>query len=41
MPDKQKTAQTSRKGKKAWRKNIDIQDVEEHLEQVRSEERSG
>ncbi|KAG2181130.1 hypothetical protein INT43_008712 [Umbelopsis isabellina] len=41
MPVKQKNAQPSRKGKKAWRKNIDITDVEEHLEGVRSEERAG
>ena len=31
--------QTSRKGKKAWRKNIDIADIEEGLEQAREEER--
>ncbi|KAK6204837.1 ribosome biogenesis protein Nop53/GLTSCR2 [Scheffersomyces amazonensis] len=30
--------QTSRKGKKAWRKNIDIEDVESGLEQAREEE---
>ncbi|CAM0137364.1 unnamed protein product [Umbelopsis sp. WA50703] len=41
MPVKQKNAQPSRKGKKAWRKNIDITDVEEHLEELRSEERAG
>ena len=32
-------AQASRKGKKAWRKNIDIDDVEERLEELRVEER--
>ncbi|KIP09970.1 hypothetical protein PHLGIDRAFT_102075 [Phlebiopsis gigantea 11061_1 CR5-6] len=32
-------AQASRKGKKAWRKNIDIEDVEERLEELRVEER--
>jgi nucleolar protein 53 len=32
-------AQSSRKGKKAWRKNIDIQPVEQGLESLRSEER--
>ena len=32
-------AQSTRKGKKAWRKNIDIQPVEEGLESLRSEER--
>ena len=32
-------SQSTRKGKKAWRKNIDIDDVEERLEGVRSEER--
>ncbi|KAG6828135.1 hypothetical protein H0H92_009089 [Tricholoma furcatifolium] len=32
-------AQSSRKGKRAWRKNVDIQDVEEGLEEIRTEER--
>lgn len=32
-------SQSSRKGKKAWRKNVDIEDIEEHLEGVRDEER--
>lgn len=31
--------QSSRKGKKAWRKNIDIDEVEEGLEELRVEER--
>jgi nucleolar protein 53 len=31
--------QTSRKGKKAWRKNIDLRDVEGALEEARTEER--
>ncbi|EPS96384.1 hypothetical protein FOMPIDRAFT_1130553 [Fomitopsis schrenkii] len=31
--------QTSRKGKKAWRKHIDIEDVEQRLEELRDEER--
>ncbi|RDB17321.1 Uncharacterized protein C22F8.09 [Hypsizygus marmoreus] len=31
--------QSSRKGKRAWRKNVDIQDVEEGLEGLRAEER--
>lgn len=31
--------QASRKGKKAWRKNVDIGDVEEALEGMRAEER--
>ena len=31
--------QSSRKGKKAWRKNVDIQEVEEGLEESRAEER--
>ncbi|KAI0060390.1 tumor suppressor protein Gltscr2 [Artomyces pyxidatus] len=31
--------QSSRKGKKAWRKNVDIEDVEEKLEGIRGEER--
>ncbi|THU76303.1 Nop53-domain-containing protein [Dendrothele bispora CBS 962.96] len=32
-------SQPSRKGKKAWRKNVDIQDVEKGLEEMREEER--
>ncbi|KAF8551848.1 P60-like protein [Imleria badia] len=32
-------SQSSRKGKRAWRKNIDIQPVEEGLESLRAEER--
>lgn len=32
-------AQPSRKGKKAWRKNVDIGDVEQGLEEMRTEER--
>jgi len=31
--------QSSRKGKRAWRKNVDIEDVEEVLEGMRAEER--
>ena len=31
--------QSSRKGKRAWRKNINIEDVEEGLEGMRAEER--
>ncbi|CAL1709723.1 unnamed protein product [Somion occarium] len=31
--------QSSRKGKRAWRKNVDIDDVEEVLEEIRTEER--
>lgn len=31
------TKQPSRKGKKAWRKNVDVFDVEEGLETVRDE----
>jgi nucleolar protein 53 len=30
--------QGSRKGKRAWRKNVDLQDVEEALEERRAEE---
>jgi len=33
----QQHKQTSRKGKKAWRKNVDVTEVEEGLEQVRDE----
>ncbi|KAJ7484552.1 hypothetical protein FB451DRAFT_87371 [Mycena latifolia] len=32
--------QPSRKGKKAWRKNVDIQDVEAGIEELRAEERA-
>lgn len=32
-------SQTTRKGKKAWRKNVNIDDVEEVLEGQRAEER--
>jgi nucleolar protein 53 len=32
-------SQSSRKGKKAWRKNVDIEDVEERMESNREEER--
>ena len=31
--------QSSRKGKKAWRKNVDIAEVEQGLEGLRQEER--
>lgn len=31
--------QSSRKGKKAWRKNVDIEDIERGLEEAREEER--
>ncbi|KAG0324661.1 hypothetical protein BGZ99_001598 [Dissophora globulifera] len=31
---------TSRKGKKAWRKNVDIGDVEKNLDELRAEERT-
>ena len=32
-------SQTSRKGKKAWRKHIDVSGIEEALESAREEER--
>lgn len=32
--------QPSRKGKKAWRKNVDIEDLERKLEGLREEERA-
>lgn len=31
--------QSSRKGKKAWRKNVNVEDVEEGLDSMRTEER--
>jgi nucleolar protein 53 len=34
-----KKAQPSRKGKKAWRKNVDVAELETGLESLRSEER--
>jgi nucleolar protein 53 len=34
-----KKAQPSRKGKKAWRKNVDVTELESGLETLRSEER--
>ncbi|KAI8374210.1 ribosome biogenesis protein Nop53/GLTSCR2 [Radiomyces spectabilis] len=39
LEDKRKSAQPSRKGKKAWRKNIDHEDVDVGLEAMRTEER--
>lgn len=35
-----KKTQTSRKGKKAWRKNIDISQIEESQEELRATERA-
>jgi len=32
-------SQSSRKGKRAWRKNVSIEDVEQGLESIRTEER--
>ncbi|RUS17428.1 ribosome biogenesis protein Nop53/GLTSCR2 [Endogone sp. FLAS-F59071] len=39
-PQKKKS-QPSRKGKKAWRKNVDITDLEEDIEEKKAEERLG
>ncbi|KAG5455652.1 MAG: hypothetical protein BJ554DRAFT_4851 [Olpidium bornovanus] len=39
--EKKSKRQPSRKGKKAWRANIDMTDVEEGLEEAREEERIG
>lgn len=39
MSDATKRSQPSRKGKKAWRKNVDIQDIETGLEESREIER--
>jgi nucleolar protein 53 len=33
----QQLKQTSRKGKKAWRKNVDVSDIQAELENVREE----
>lgn len=38
-PRTKKSLQPSRKGKKAWRKNVDLKDLEEGLEERRGEER--
>lgn len=32
--------QSSRKGKKAWRKNVDLEDLDDSLEGMRAEERT-
>ncbi|CAG8513798.1 12767_t:CDS:10 [Ambispora leptoticha] len=40
ITQKKPAAQPSRKGKKAWRKNVDITEVEQSLEEIRSEERT-
>jgi nucleolar protein 53 len=40
-PAKRRRLQPSRKGTKAWRKNVDIADVEEHLEDSRKDEMIG
>ncbi|KAJ1960879.1 hypothetical protein GGI12_003563 [Dipsacomyces acuminosporus] len=37
----EKKVQGGRKGRRAWRKNIDLEDVEEGLEELREEERQG
>lgn len=34
-------AQSSRKGKKAWRKNVDLTEIEAGLEEVREEKIAG
>ncbi|KAJ4488251.1 ribosome biogenesis protein Nop53/GLTSCR2 [Lentinula aciculospora] len=39
VPRSKKSLQPSRKGKKAWRKNVDLEDLEEELEKQREEER--
>ncbi|KAI9011246.1 hypothetical protein BC832DRAFT_550194 [Gaertneriomyces semiglobifer] len=38
---KPKAAKPSRKGKKAWRKNVDVTDVEEGVQEIRNELREG
>lgn len=37
----QQYKQPSRKGKKAWRKNVDVSEIQEGLRQVREEEIRG
>jgi nucleolar protein 53 len=37
----QQHKQPSRKGKKAWRKNVDVTEVQEGLEELRDELRKG
>ena len=41
MQFKSKTLKPNRKGKKNWRKNIDISKVEDELDEIRAEERLG
>lgn len=37
----QQYSQPSRKGKKAWRKNVDVSDVQQGLERAREETNKG
>ena len=39
--DSKKKKKGSKSKKKGWRKNTDISDVEQHLEDVRRDERTG
>lgn len=38
---KKKRKRVSKKSKRSWRKHVDIRDVEEHLDEVRRQERTG
>ena len=38
---KQKRKHVSKKSKRSWRKHVNIKDIEEHLEEVRRQERTG
>lgn len=38
---KKKRKRVSKKSKRSWRKHVDIADIEEHLDEVRRQERTG
>lgn len=38
---KKKRKRVSKKSKRSWRKHVDITDIEEHLDEVRRQERTG
>ena len=38
---KKKRKRVSKKSKRSWRKHVDITEIEEHLDEVRRQERTG
>ncbi len=38
---KKKRKRVSKKSKRSWRKHVDIKEIEEHLDEVRRQERTG